>query len=136
MNCIFCKIINKKASSWIVYQDKYITAFFDYNPASKWHILITPNKHYKDLFETPNYLLWKILTLAKKIAIFYKDSLWIENINIIQSNWEFAWQEVFHYHLHLVPRSKNDTIILKWIPNEKIRKEFDELRDFILKWIK
>jgi len=134
--CIFCKIVNKEAPSWTIYQDEYISAFFDYNPASKWHVLIVPNKHFPNLFETPDELLWKIIALAKKISIFYKENMWIENINIVQSNWEIAWQEVFHYHMHVVPRSKNDKITFYWESDSNIRNEFDELKEFISKWIK
>ncbi len=135
MDCIFCKIVNKEAPSWTVYQDKYISAFFDYNPASKWHILIVPNKHYPNLFETPDLILWKISALSKKISIFYKNKWWIENINIVQSNWKIAWQEVFHYHMHIVPRSENDNITFHWEPDISIRNDFDELKKSISEWI-
>lgn len=134
--CIFCDIVNKNANSWTVYQDKYISAFFDYYPASKWHILIVPNKHYPNIFETPDYILSKILSLWKKISKFYRSEFWITDINIIQSNWELAWQEVFHYHMHIVPRFKDDKVTLHWIPDENIRNEFDELKNFISKWIR
>ena len=85
MECIFCDIVTKKASSWMIYQDEYISAFFDYFPASKWHVMIVPNKHYANIFEIPDDILSKISSLSKKISIFYKENLWIENINIIQS---------------------------------------------------
>lgn len=134
--CIFCKIVNKEAPSWTIYQDKYISAFFDYNPASKWHVLIVPNKHFPNIFESPDELLWKIIALAKKISVFYKEKMWIENINIVQSNWEIAWQEVFHYHMHVVPRSEDDKITFYWESDSKIRNEFNELKEFISKWIK
>lgn len=136
MNCIFCNIVNKKAPSWTVYQDEYVSAFFDYFPASKWHILIVPNEHYENLFETPDEILWKIIKVSKKIANFYKENMWINNINIVQSNWKFAWQEVFHYHMHLVPRSENDNVNLKWIPDEKIRDKYNELKEYISNWLK
>lgn len=135
MNCTFCNIVNKKAPSWTIYQDEYISAFFDYYPASKWHVLIVPNNHYSDIFETPDDILWRIIALAKKISLFYKKELWINNINIVQSNGEVAWQEVFHYHMHIVPRVKNDKVTLHWVPDERIREEYDELKTFISDWI-
>ncbi len=135
MNCIFCDIVNKKAPSWTVFQDEYITAFFDYYPASKWHMLIVPNKHYANIFEAPDDILWKIISLWKKISVFYKNNLGVDNINFIQSNWEIAWQEVFHYHMHIVPRNINDKVNFHWIPDESIRDEYDKLKDYIKKWI-
>lgn len=136
MNCIFCDIVKKKTTSWIIFQDNYITAFFDYNPASKWHILIVPNEHYSDIFDTPYIILWQIISFAKKISKFYKKELWIKDLNIIQSNWKHAWQEVFHYHMHIVPRTKNDNVKLKWKTNEGLREDFDELQKAIVKWLK
>lgn len=133
--CIFCDIVSKKVESWTVYQDVYITAFFDYNPAAKWHILIVPNTHYANLFETPSEILRRMSVLSKKIALFYRGYFWIENINIIQSTWEFAWQEIFHYHMHLIPRSENDNIDLSWKPDLSIRNEFDKLKKIISKWL-
>lgn len=136
MDCIFCNIVSKKSTSWTIYQDEYISAFFDYFPASKWHILIVPNNHYKDIFEIPEEIIWKISILAKKIAVFYNINFWIENLNILQSNWKYAWQEVFHYHMHIIPRNKNDNINFNWWHNEEIRNEYDELKKFITnKWI-
>jgi histidine triad (HIT) family protein len=116
-----------------VYQDEYISAFFDYFPASKWHILIVPNEHYENLHKTPDEILWKIISLSKKIANFYKDEMWIENINIHQSNGKLAWQEVFHYHMHLIPRYASDKVHFKWEADESLRSEYDELKEFISK---
>lgn len=133
MNCIFCDIVNEKAKSWTVYKDKYITAFLDYNPASKWHMLIVPNEHYSNLSEVPDDILWRITILSKKIFLLYKKNFWIHNINIIQSNWESAWQEVFHHHTHVVPRRENDNITFYWDIDVNIRNEFDELKNSIKK---
>lgn len=136
MECIFCDIVTKKASSWMIYQDEYISAFFDYFPASKWHVMVVPNKHYANIFEIPDEIISKIWVLSKKISIFYKENLWVEDINIIQSNWKLAWQEVFHYHMHLIPRSENDKMNFHWDYDENIRDEYDELKEFIANWIK
>ncbi len=136
MKCIFCDIVNKKSPSWTVYQDDDISAFFDYYPASRGHILIVPNKHYENIFDTPKDILSKIIKLSKRIAMFYKKEMWISNINIVQSNWIFAGQEVFHYHMHLIPRWENDNVNLHWDHDEDHRDEYDELKKFVTKWIK
>lgn len=135
MTCIFCDIVSGKAPSWTVYQDEYITAFFDYFPASKGHLLIVPNEHYENLATTPDEILSKIIILSKKIACFYKNKLWIDHLNIVQRNGEFADQEVMHYHMHLIPRKKGDNISLDWTPDENLREEYDELKDFIKKGV-
>lgn len=136
MSCIFCEIAKWNASSWKIYQDKDICAFFDYYPASKWHVLIAPNDHYKNLFEIPDEILSKISIFSKRLSLFYRDKLGIHNINIVQSNWETAGQEVFHYHMHVIPRNIDDKVNLQWIPDEDIRNEYDELQKFISEEIK
>jgi len=136
MKCIFCDIVNKKSPSWTVYQDEHISAFFDYFPASKGHILIVPNKHYENIFDTPKDILAKIIKLSKKIAVFYKEEMWISNINMVQSNWIFAGQEVMHYHMHLIPRGEDDNVNLHWNHDDAHRDEYDELKKFVAKWIK
>lgn len=134
--CIFCNIVDGKEKSWTIYKDKNVSAFFDYNPASIWHVLIVPNKHYKDIFEIPEEIIWEIAIVSKKIAIAYNKALGITEMNIIQSNWENAWQEVFHYHMHLVPRNAKDDIIFFWKPEVAIRNQFDSLKTLLEKELK
>ncbi len=135
MDCIFCKIVAWEAPSWTVYQDEYITAFFDYFPASKGHLLIVPNDHYENLSTTPDEVLSKIIILSKKITLFYKQKLWIDNLNVVQRNGKHADQEVMHYHMHLIPREQDDDINLNWDSNESLRDSYNELKSFIEKWL-
>ncbi|MDC0506109.1 HIT family protein [Candidatus Gracilibacteria bacterium] len=131
MSCIFCDIVSGKAPSWIVYQDEYVTAFFDYFPASKGHVLIVPNAHYENLTMTPDEILSKIIVLSKRIALFYEQELSIDHLNIVQRNGKYADQEVMHYHMHVIPREKDDNIYLNWTPDEGLRDSYDELKQFI-----
>lgn len=124
---IFLKIVSGEAHAWIVYQDDVVTAFFDYFPASKWHLLIVPNECYKNIFEIPEDTLAHLAKVSKKIAHVYKDVLWIEHLNILQNNGEYAWQTVFHYHMHIIPRSQDDSIRLWWEHDENLRESYDEL---------
>lgn len=131
MSCIFCDIVARKEKSWTIYQDDFIQAFFDYNPASKGHVLIVPKVHYSSIFEIPDELLEKITVFSKKLAILYRKIYDIEHVNIVNSNGEYAGQEVFHYHMHVVPRMKNDGIQFHWHPQEKIRESFDVIKEEI-----
>lgn len=125
--CIFCQIVSKESPGWIVYQDNLVTAFFDYFPANKGHLLIVPNECYKNIFEIPEDTLAHLAKVSKKIAHVYKDVLWIEHMNILQNNGKFAGQEVFHYHMHLIPRTENDNVSLGWKFDESLRESYDEL---------
>ena len=90
MSCIFCHIVAGKAKSWTIYQDDSIQAFFDYNPASKGHVLIVPKMHYPNIFEIPDELLEKITVFSKRLSNIYKRLYNIEHLNIINSNGEYA----------------------------------------------
>jgi len=127
--CIFCQIVGWEAPSTTVYRDDFVTAFFDYFPASLGHIVIVPNQHHENIFEIPEYTLAHLAKVSKRIAWVYKNVLWIENMNILQNNGALAGQTVFHYHMHIVPRSEWDNITFHWGADESLRESFDELKE-------
>jgi histidine triad (HIT) family protein len=126
--CIFCQIASWESPSWTIYQDELVTAFFDYFPASSGHLVIVPNEHHENIFEIPEDTLSHLAKVSKRIALTYKNVLWIENINILQNNGLEAWQTVFHYHMHLIPRSEWDNVALSWKYDEGLRSNYDELK--------
>ena len=73
MGCIFCSICDKSVNSWTIYEDDDIQAFFDYNPASRGHVLIVPREHYTNIYDIPNSYLEKIIIFAKKLCLLYKE---------------------------------------------------------------
>lgn len=129
--CIFCQIVSWKSPSWTIYQDELVSAFFDYFPASSGHLIIVPNQHHENIFEIPEDTLAHLAKVSKRIARVYKDTLWADNINILQSNGSQAWQEVLHYHMHLIPRAQWDNVRLSWGHNESLRNSYDELKEKI-----
>lgn len=108
--CIFCDIVNKKAkqSEAIVYQDKFITAFMDHIQPHKGHVLIIPNKHYENIYELDEKVAGKIFKKAIHISEAIKKTFKSTDINIYECNGSNAEQSVFHFHLHIFPRKKND----------------------------
>ena len=134
--CIFCQIVSWDAPSWTLYQDDLVTAFFDYFPASSGHLVIVPNQHHKNIFEIPEETLGHLAKVSKRIATVYKETLWIESINILQNNGALSGQTVFHYHMHLVPRSEGDSITFHWEADESLREGFDNLRKKIVEELK
>ncbi len=125
---IFSDIVQKKSPAWIVYQDELVTAFFDYFPASMWHLLIVPNEIYENIFDIPENTLSHLAKVSKKIALVYRDILGVKDMNFIQSNWKIAGQEVFHYHMHLIPRYENDTVSFSWKHHEDLRERYNDLQ--------
>jgi histidine triad (HIT) family protein len=112
MDCIFCKIINGEISSYKVFEDDLVFAFLDIKPLTRGHTLIIPKKHFVDILDIDNQSLARIVVVAKELASKFKLKLDAEGFNLRQSNGSIAHQDVFHFHMHLVPRYKNDGIDL------------------------
>ena len=108
-NCIFCKIANGDIPSYTIYEDDYFRVIFDINPATKGHSLVIPKNHYKNLFELDEDIASKALIVAKKVATVLKDELNCDGFNLLQNNEEIAGQTIFHFHIHLIPRYKDDS---------------------------
>lgn len=115
-NCVFCKILAGNIPSTTVYEDDDFKAIMDISPATKGHIIIIPKKHVANIYEMDDDMASKVLIVAKKIAGAIKDELQCAGLNIIQNNGEVAGQTVFHYHMHIIPRSQGDTVKVTWEP--------------------
>ena len=113
-NCIFCKIIDGSIPSTVVYEDADFKAIMDISPAAKGHVLILPKKHCADLLSIDPDVASKALILASKIANAQKKAFNCDGINLLQNSGEAAWQSVFHLHIHLIPRYKDDKVMVPW----------------------
>lgn len=130
-NCIFCKIIAGEIPSHTLYEDEQFKVILDVGPATKGHALILPKHHYANLYELPENLAADVIKLAKKMMITMTEKLECDGFNIIQNNGEVAGQTVFHFHMHLIPRYKNDGEILKYIAGEPSKEELAEIKKMI-----
>lgn len=130
-NCIFCKIIAGEIPSHTLYEDEQFKVILDVGPATKGHALILPKHHYANLYELPENLAADVIKLAKKMMITMTEKLKCDGFNIIQNNGEVAGQTVFHFHMHLIPRYKNDGEILKYIAGEPSKEELAEIKKII-----
>lgn len=113
-NCIFCKLANGEIPTATLYEDEDFRVILDANPASKGHALIIPKEHYANLYELEDSLAGKAMILAKKMITRLTDVLGCDGYNLVQNNGECAGQTVFHFHLHLIPRYKDDEVGLGW----------------------
>ena len=112
MECIFCKIANGEIPSTTLYEDNDFRVILDVNPASKGHTLILPKKHAENLYDLPDETASKALVLAKNMASKIEKALECDGLNLVQNNGETAGQTVFHFHMHIIPRYKNDSVKL------------------------
>ena len=99
----------------------------DLSPASKGHALIIPKEHYRNLYDLDEALASKALVLAKKMICKMKDVLGCDGYNIVQNNEEEAGQTVFHFHMHLIPRYKDDQVGLGWKMGELTEADKEEI---------
>lgn len=128
-DCIFCKIANGDIPSATIYEDEKFRVILDLGPASKGHALILPKEHYADIYEIPEELAGEVYKLAAKMAKKMTAVLECDGFNIVQNNKEAAGQTVFHFHMHLIPRYKDDQVGLTWKPGiltDDVKKEILE----------
>ena len=115
-DCIFCKIAAGDIPSATIYEDEDFRVILDIEPASKGHALILPKEHYANLYELSDELVAKVLLVAKKVITAMTEVLGCDGYNVLQNNGEVAGQTVFHFHMHLIPRYKDDDVNIKWKP--------------------
>ncbi len=130
-NCIFCKIIAGEIPSYTLHEDEKFKVILDVGPAARGHALILPRDHYANLYELPEETAAEAVKLAKKMMIQMTDKLKCDGFNILQNNGEAAGQTVNHFHMHLIPRYKNDGEILKYIAGEPGPEELEQIKNTI-----
>jgi len=124
--CIFCKIVNGDISSYTIYEDELVKAFFDITPANDGHALVIPKIHRDNIFDIQDKELERIILVSKKIALRYKEVLGMENCNLVQSTGILANQDVLHFHMHVVPRKENDGLNI-WSGKKPKKPDFEAL---------
>lgn len=128
-NCIFCKLANGDIPTNSIYEDDNYKVILDMGPATKGHALILPKDHYRNIYELPEKNASEVLVLAKKMATEMTEKLGADGFNIVQNNEEVAGQTVFHFHMHLIPRYKNDGQVVGWRPGTASAEELEAVKN-------
>jgi histidine triad (HIT) family protein len=105
---VFERIAAKEIPARIVYEDESVVAFLDARPNHPGHTLVIPRIAYADIFALPEDVAGRLFAIAKKIAVAVKAAVGAAGVNISMNNGEAAGQEVFHAHIHVIPRFPND----------------------------
>jgi histidine triad (HIT) family protein len=116
--CIFCKIVEGSLPSIRVFEDEHTIAIMDINPATRGHALVIPRRHADDIHDIDDVDLARCATVAKQLAGRAVRGLGADGVTIMQSNGAAAWQTVFHYHVHVIPRYDGDPLVLPWRPSQ------------------
>jgi histidine triad (HIT) family protein len=116
VDCIFCKIVAGELPATIVRSDERTLAFMDIAPGTRGHCLVIPRTHAADLTDVSPDDLAACALAAQDLARRALDGLGAEGVNLINSCRTAAWQTVFHFHVHVIPRYANDGLVLPWTP--------------------
>jgi histidine triad (HIT) family protein len=117
MDCLFCGIVTGDVPSLRIAETERALAFMDINPATRGHALVIPRRHAADLVQIDPDELSHCTVLAQRIAARAIDRLGADGVNLVNACGAAAWQTVFHFHLHVVPRYAGaDGLQLPWIP--------------------
>jgi len=115
-DCLFCGIVAGEVPGEIVASDEHTVAFMDINPATRGHALVVPREHAADLMDISDADLEHTTLAARRLARRIDEALSPAGFNILNSCRPVAWQTVFHYHVHVIPRYEDDPLKLPWIP--------------------
>jgi histidine triad (HIT) family protein len=115
-NCIFCKIVAGELPATIVDEDERTIAFMDINPATRGHALVVPRSHSTDLLTVGRDDLFAVALASQRLAGRAKERLRADGVNLVNSCGAVAWQSVFHFHMHVIPRYVDDPLRLPWVP--------------------
>jgi histidine triad (HIT) family protein len=103
-SCIFCKIVRKEAPSSVIYEDDEVLAFMDIRPVAEGHALVISKEHFENIFDVPEDVICRIHKIVKRVALALKETIKPDGISIVQQNGSAANQDIFHIHVHLIPR--------------------------------
>jgi len=131
-NCLFCGIVAGDVPAQVVDSDEDTVAFMDINPATPGHALVIPRRHSRDLMEISDEDLAATSKAARRLAQRMDAVLEPDGFNVLNSCRPAAWQTVFHFHLHVIPRYEDDPLKLPWVPGpgdeDEIKSMAEKLR--------
>jgi histidine triad (HIT) family protein len=132
-SCVFCKIARKQAPASLVYEDEDVLAFLDKRPLNEGHTLVIPKEHYETIYETPEEQIAYLHKIVKRTALAVKKATKADGISIIQQNGKAAGQEVFHLHVHVIPRYEGQKLPRFGEIPETSREKLDQVASNIKK---
>jgi histidine triad (HIT) family protein len=115
-DCIFCAIVAGELPATIVDEDERTVAFMDIAPATRGHALVIPRAHAEDLLSVGQQDLAAVAHAAQRLAGRMRERLAADGVNLLNSCGAAAWQTVFHFHVHVIPRYREDPLRLPWVP--------------------
>lgn len=112
--CVFCGIVGGTVPAYVVHEDDKTLAFLDINPATEGHTLVVPKVHADDLLEADADSAAAVMRGARAVALLLDRQLSPDGMTLFQANRPAGWQDVFHLHVHVVPRWHGDGLVRPW----------------------
>ena len=116
-DCIFCKIVAGELPAHVIDEDERTIAFMDIAPATRGHALVIPRAHATDLSSIGPEDLQATALAAQRLAARLRERLGADGVNLLNACGAAAWQTVFHFHVHVIPRYYSDPLRLPWVPS-------------------
>jgi len=123
VNCIFCDIVAGSAEAHVICEDATTMAFLDINPAADGHTLVVPKRHATDIWDIDSDAMADVARTVRRVGMLLRDRVDPEGLTLFQANRAAGWQDVFHLHFHVVPRSTGDDLVRPWqsVPDRRHR---------------
>ena len=115
-DCIFCKVLTGELPATIIDEDERTISFMDIAPATRGHALVIPRAHSADLLSVEHEDLTAAALATQRLARRMKERLRADGVNLLNSCGAVAFQTVFHFHIHVIPRYEGDSLRLPWVP--------------------
>lgn len=132
MECPFCGIVAGSLPSWRVYEDDHSVAFLDKSQVTRGHTLVVPRRHAPDIWALSEDEARDVMRSAHRVAILLREKLRPLGLNVTQANGRAAWQEVFHYHVHLIPRYGDDGFLPPWRSSRPSPEQLSDVQQQLL----
>jgi histidine triad (HIT) family protein len=125
-DCTFCTVVAGDEPAYVVEEDNLTLAFLDRGQATEGHTLVVPKAHAADIWEVSERDACAVMATAKRVAHLLDERLRPEGLNLTQSNRNAGWQDVFHFHVHVIPRWSSDGLVQPWGPSRPSEEQLAE----------
>ena len=115
-DCIFCKVLAGEIPGEIVDSDERTITVMDINPATRGHVVVIPRAHSKDLLEVSEEDLAATMAAVRRMIVRMQETIRPAGFNVLNNMGRAAWQSIFHFHVHVIPRYEDDPLQLPWLP--------------------
>lgn len=114
MSCVFCSVVHGLSPAYLVHEDEDTVAFLDVNPATEGHTLVVPRQHAEDVWSIDSDGFVAVARATHAVAAHIRERLRPDGVTLFQANRRAGWQDVFHLHVHVVPRYEGDDLVRPW----------------------